>query len=236
MKTIRCFLAVKLDIETVRSIADVQRDLKDRCDEAEIKVRWVPPPNIHATIRFLGQITEPMVRAIYGMLEQVTQRVQSFEIESAGLGAFPSMEKPRVVWAGLRSGAEDLTELYEKVSKRLIEAGFNFEERPFQSHVTIGRIKDGDVNDFSSCIGDADPFFGKTWVRNLYCYRSDLSPKGAEYHTMWSLPLAGSGYRRERRHRPPEPPPRSAETESAIEETSPDEGQKGDALHDDSAE
>ncbi len=236
METIRCFLAVKLDIETARSIAGLQRDLKDRCDEAEIKVGWVPPPNMHVTIRFLGQVTEPMVRAIYGMLEPMTARTQSFEVDAAGLGAFPNVEKPRVVFAGLRSGAEDLTELYDKVSKRLTEAGFNFEERPFQSHVTIGRVKGGNSSDLANCLGDDDPFFGTTWVRNLYCFRSDLSPKGAEYHIMWSLPLAGGGYRRERKQRPPDPPQHTVEKEAAIEETSPDEGQKGDELHDDSAE
>ncbi|MCP4604106.1 MAG: RNA 2',3'-cyclic phosphodiesterase [Proteobacteria bacterium] len=220
MKTIRCFIAVKLDIDTVRALAETQKQLKDRCNEAGIDVSWVPPPNMHVTIRFLGQITEPMAHALRNMIEPITSKTKPFELEAAALGAFPDTKRPRVVWAGLQNGKEELTELHGEVSKRLIGAGFHLDDKPFSSHITIGRVKGGSIDGFESCLGDDDQFFGTTWVRNLYCYRSDLTTKGAEYHVIWRLPLTGGGYRA--RHSRP-----------TTDKTS-HEGSKGDGPNDDS--
>lgn len=189
MKTIRCFLAVKLDYDTVRSLADVQLELKNQFHQAGAMVKWVPPPNMHITIRFLGQVTEPMTYALQGMLEPIISQTPAFELETAGLGVFPDTNKPRVVWAGTKVGGEKLSKLHKDVSARLEEAGFHLDEKPFKSHVTLGRVKHGNGDPITDFLNreEAKPFFGTTLIRNLYCYRSDLNTHGAEYHAMWRL-------------------------------------------------
>jgi 2'-5' RNA ligase len=189
MKTIRCFLAVKLNIEAVRSLSEAQVQLKNLCKEARIDVRWVPPPNMHITMRFLGNITEPMAYAIEDMLQPIIAQTEIFDLETAGLGAFPGIGRPRVIWAGSRNGTAELTDLHAKVSKRLVATGFQLDDKPFRAHVTLGRIKGGSIESLKSCLPGDDIFFGLSKVRNLYCYRSDLSTKGAEYHSMWRSPL-----------------------------------------------
>jgi 2'-5' RNA ligase len=191
MKTIRCFLAVKLDFDTVRSISEVQLELKNHFQEAGARVKWVPPPNMHITIRFLGQVTEPMTYALQGMLEPIISETSAFELETADLGVFPNDHKPRIVWAGTRAGATELEKMHTSVSERLQEAGFHLDEKPFKSHITLGRIKQGNAEPLTSYLDreESQPFFGTTLIRNLYCYRSDLSTQGAEYHTMWRLKL-----------------------------------------------
>lgn len=194
MKTIRAFLAINLDLAAVRAVAEEQHRLKERCDAAGIRVRWVPPPNMHITIRFLGQVTEPMISAIKDVLEPATRSIAPFEIQSVGLGAFPDLERARVVWAGGRCESGEVERLYTRVSQLLEDTGFPAEKRPFASHVTIGRIKSGRSDGLATCLAeDADSEFGTSTIRDLICYRSDLQPTGADYHSLWRLPLLGRG-------------------------------------------
>jgi 2'-5' RNA ligase len=194
MKTIRAFLAINLDLAAVRAIAEEQKQLKQRCDSADVRVRWVPPPNMHVTIRFLGQVTEPMISAVKDALEPATRTFAPFEIESVGLGAFPEVERARVVWSGIRCASGDLERLYTATSELLEQTGFPAEKRPFRSHVTIGRVKSGRSSGLAECLADgADKELGASTIRDLICYRSDLKPSGADYHAMWRLPLLGRG-------------------------------------------
>ncbi len=206
MRTIRSFLAIKLDIDTVRAISETQQRLSTACSESGMKISWVPPPNMHITIRFLGNITEPMIHALKDMLKPTVFKFKAFELEAKGLGAFPDVEKPRIVWAGIEDGTGILSQLHGAVSERLVSAGFQIDDKPFKSHVTLGRIKGGQTDDLASCLAEEmSESWGTTIVKNIYCYRSDLNPKGAEYHILWRLPLANVR-RTDQRYITSEPP------------------------------
>jgi 2'-5' RNA ligase len=197
MRTIRSFLALKLDLSVVESIAEAQKRLRTSCSNAGMNVRWVPPPNIHMTIRFLGNITEPMAYAVKDMLEPIVSGVESFDLESLGLGAFPDTSHPRIVWAGLGQGVEVLTELHSAIYNRLLKAGFNLDDKPFKAHLTIGRVKNSPPGAFANCLGeDASRVFGVSHIRYLHCYSSELLPKGAEYRSVWVLPFSQNNNRR----------------------------------------
>ncbi len=192
MKAIRSFLALNIDLHTVRSIDREQRILRGKCEEAGITVKWVPPQNMHLTMRFLGEITESMIRALKDTVEQVTRSFPPFEMETAGLGVFPDTRNPRVIWAGIHSDDSHLERLYTALSRVLEETGFKTDNRPFKSHVTIGRIKSGDAAAVIGCLEESDKaVFGRSKIRNLVCYRSTLHAAGADYHLLWSLPLLG---------------------------------------------
>lgn len=207
MKTIRSFLAIKLDLATVENLATTQRRLKQACREAEMHVRWVPPPNIHLTMRFLGQITEPMAYALKDMLEPIIARTPSFELEAAGIGAFPDLARPRTVWAGVRQGSEELTELNSAIYNRLITAGFNFADHPFKPHITLGRVKSSPPDRFEPCLGeDVNREFGVSTVRYFHCYKSDLSPAGAEYSSLWVMPFNKQAKKLETQETPADQP------------------------------
>jgi RNA 2',3'-cyclic 3'-phosphodiesterase len=221
MKTIRSFVAAKLDLLTVRSLSNMQLELKERCRRANIEASWVPPPNMHVTVRFLGEIGEPMAYAIKDMLQPIASRFHSTEVSCRGVGAFPDLNNPTVIWAGLGEGAEDLGGLYKLVSDRLLSAGFAIEDRPFRPHITIGRVKKAPEGVLEECLdGMLDADFGESMVRNLYCYRSDLKPIRAEYHQLWRLPFAGARRRVDHGNREPgRVEPLRRRQEPALEET-----------------
>ena len=93
--------ALDKTIPAVENLAAVQKRLRESCKRAGMKIRWVPPPNIHMTMRFLGQITEPMAHALKDMLEPIVTKTSAFELETLGMGAFPDISRPRTIWAGL---------------------------------------------------------------------------------------------------------------------------------------
>ena len=219
MKTMRCFLAFKLSLETAENIAGAQQSLKARCASAGMSVRWVPPPNIHMTVQFLGEITDPMATALKDMLEPVVFGFESFDLTAMGMGAFPDVSSPRVIWAGLGPGADTLTTFHAAIRSRLETAGFNFDKKPFAAHITVGRVKSSPPGALTACFGDeASRSFGTTQVRQLHCFQSTLSRTGAEYNTLWVLPLQKAAPKSLRQPAPPEevppPPPATPEPEN----------------------
>lgn len=206
MRTIRSFLALRLDLAVVEAMTETQKRLRSACREAGVRVRWVPPPNIHVTMRFLGPITESMAFAVKDMMEPIVAEVDEFDLEVVGLGAFPDVSRPRVIWAGLGQGSEVVGELHATIFNRLLKAGFNLDDRPFKAHVTLGRVKEAPPDALAACLGeDVSRGFGTTAHRHLYCYESTLSPAGAEYNAVWVLPFR-KGQRKAAPERVEEPP------------------------------
>jgi RNA 2',3'-cyclic 3'-phosphodiesterase len=222
MKTMRCFLALKLSLETAENITLSQKALKPRCATAGMSIRWVPPPNIHMTMLFLGDITEPMASAVKDMLEPVAGNFEPFELSCVGMGAFPDVAQPKVVWAGLGEGADKIAQLHGAIRERLEAAGFHFSDRPFAAHITVGRVKSGPPGVLASCLAEeAAREFGTGVIRQLHCFRSDLSPAGAEYTTLWALPFQKKAASKVQSPVPPE----QTDLESIGEKKdSPDEG------------
>ncbi|MFO8073720.1 MAG: RNA 2',3'-cyclic phosphodiesterase [Polyangia bacterium] len=191
MKTIRCFLAVDPSLETARVLSDAQIALRDESERAGLRVRWVPPQNLHVTLRFLGQLTEPMIRSIQDALEPIAERHPPFEMRSSGLGAFPDIERPRVIWLGVETPEDELRGLHDDVAAVLDEIGFESEPRPFHSHLTLGRVKKGSAGGAAALAEMDPPEAGTSLVRELVCYRSDLHTDGADYRALWRLRLRG---------------------------------------------
>lgn len=156
-------------------------------------VAWVAPENLHVTLKFLGSVEEERLPAVGGTLAAVASAVRGFELAIAGLGAFPTVTRPRVVWAGLTAGAEPLASLAAAVEVALEPLGFAREERPFVGHVTLGRVREprrdpGLTRALTAAPGRS---FGRMAVDRLTLMRSDLSPRGARYTPLGSWPLGG---------------------------------------------
>lgn len=191
MRTIRSFIAVNIGLHALRALAEEQSGLRRRTGERGVDVRWVAPQNLHVTLRFLGQVTEPMVAAIQDGFEPALRTVAPFEVTAAGLGVFPDAQHPKVVWVGLRDDGA-LGRLQGTVSEVLVGMGFAPDEKPFRSHVTIGRVRSGEGDALAACLAESgERTYGAFTVREIVCYRSDLHPSGADYHMLWRLPLGG---------------------------------------------
>jgi len=193
MKTIRCFIAANVDLAVARRMADVQRDLKNAGAETDVNISWVPPQNMHVTLRFLGAITEPMVQAIKDNVSPASRRTSPLEFRVGGLGLLPEGDNPRVLYAGVHDPSGALEELYTDVSRTLEKTGFKHEERPFFPHITIGRIQQGSAEGLSTVLARHQTTeMGISGLHDILCYRSDFPTRKTDYHLLWRLPLLGN--------------------------------------------
>jgi 2'-5' RNA ligase len=178
---IRSFLAFDIENDTVLNrLAAVQRLLVQT--GADLKL--VEPQNIHITIRFLGNITPAMVEKTFDAMKQV--QFTPFNVQMKGLGAFPDLRYPRVVWAGITDGADPLKTVFSQLEPRLRGLGFSPDHKGFSPHLTIARVRSGrnkaQLADFTTENANCD--FGTIKAQCLRLKKSDLTPKGPIYSTL----------------------------------------------------
>ncbi|MFQ5999546.1 MAG: RNA 2',3'-cyclic phosphodiesterase [Candidatus Bathyarchaeia archaeon] len=180
-ETIRSFIAFDVNSELVlRRLSEVQGTLVNT--GADLKL--VKPQNIHVTMRFLGNITPHMVDLIHEEMKKIS--FTPFDIELRGLGAFPSLRYARVVWAGIRKGADELKNIFNQLEPRLRRLGFKPDSKGFSPHLTIARVKTGRHKaELIRCVeGMEDYEFGIIKADYLKLKKSVLTPKGPIYTTL----------------------------------------------------
>jgi 2'-5' RNA ligase len=178
---IRSFIAFDMENEQVLSqLTAAQKLLK----ETGADLKFVEPKNIHVTMRFLGDISPGMVDKIHKAIENI--KFTPFTIQLCGLGVFPSLNYPRVVWAGMTGGVEQLKNIFDQLEPQIRALGFAADAYGFSPHLTIARVRSG-VNKqrlAELVTKKADYDFGTIKADCLRLKRSQLSPKGPTYSTL----------------------------------------------------
>ena len=142
------------------------------------RITWVTPDRLHVTIRFIGHVDDSRAGEIHDVLA-LPFPLAPFDLTIAGVGTFPPKGTPRVVWAGLGRGREHLIALEPQVSERLAQAGVPREERPYNPHLTLARIRDAAGLRPASFVGSLrDIALGTTSVDAITLFESRLSPIG----------------------------------------------------------
>jgi 2'-5' RNA ligase len=191
----RSFIALVLD-EPTRAAVSAQ---VERLRSLSRAVAWVPAANLHVTLKFLGDRDDAELLAAAEALGAVAAATASFAVKLFGLGAFPGMARPRILWVGLADGGLDLRALQSRVEGALEQRGFARESQPWHPHLTIGRIFDPSRwrRQTSPALQEAiaraaRTDFGVLPIARVVLMRSDLSPTGARYRELHSAPLAAT--------------------------------------------
>jgi len=185
--TLRTFIAIELDEGLLDHLARLQDRLSGQLSPSS--VRWVRPGGIHLTLKFLGDTRLEQVEAVKVALDRAVSQILPFTLSVGGLGCFPNSRRPRVVWVGLYEPTGTLASLRDAVESHVAPLGFPTENRPFQPHLTLGRVhrrasksevrEIGEVVE-ASAIGDLDEMS----VQGVSYIKSDLKPSGAVYTTL----------------------------------------------------
>ncbi len=187
----RLFIAVNLPREERARLEREAGALR----AARLPVRWVATDALHLTLKFLGEVAEARLAEIERSLTEVAADFAPFGLELAGLGAFPNLRNPRVVWVGVQAPPE-LAQLARAVEETMAGLGFPREDRPFSPHLTLGRAeRDARAGDFRPLAALAAEFAFRAQVeaRSADLMRSHLSPRGARYERLLAAPLASAG-------------------------------------------
>ncbi len=134
---IRAFIAVDLPAAVRQEVGSLQSEL--RTSGADIK--WVGVENLHLTLKFLGDIEENQVQTLTEALHPIMGTTALFALQLEGVGAFPKMTSPRVLWVGVTDGQQETVRLAQTVEQTCTQLGFPSEDKPFSPHLTIGRVR-----------------------------------------------------------------------------------------------
>jgi len=180
-------VAVEMDASICTVLTTLIRELA----ASTADVRWVNPKNIHLTLKFLGNIRDEDIPRAAQIVDDSFRGISPFEIEVKGLGAFPSVSSPRIIWAGCQETGVNLEEIHKTLDKRFASLGVKREKRKFHSHITLGRARSKrNIEPLTRDIADwADLQIGTQIVDKVLLMESRLRPTGAVYSVVHTSPL-----------------------------------------------
>jgi RNA 2',3'-cyclic 3'-phosphodiesterase len=186
--TVRTFVAVELD-EAVRARAS---ELIAALRASPAEVKWVDAHNLHLTLKFLDEVPLTDIPAVCAAVQAAAAKIEPFEMQIRGAGAFPNAGRPRTIWLGAREGVEAMAALHKHLEDSLAKVGFRKEHRRFQAHLTIGRVRGG--GPAIKQLGDllwqyADFNAGQLSVDELVVFSSQLERTGPIYEALGRAPL-----------------------------------------------
>jgi RNA 2',3'-cyclic 3'-phosphodiesterase len=136
----RLFIALETNEAVRQAVAEVQQTLRRRGDP--LPVRWVRPEQVHLTLQFLGNVVSEHIPPLVAAVAPAVAGHDALFLRADGVGAFPSIESPRVLWLGLRGGDERLLALQRSVAEAVgTVAGVVADRKPFRPHLTLGRVE-----------------------------------------------------------------------------------------------
>ena len=191
MALMRAFIAVDLPAHIQGKLEQAVNKLNKQLDD--LPIRWVPTDNIHLTIKFLGDVSESNLSLITRILDLLGKQQDRFEISVGGLGVFPNVHSPHVIWVGIEA-PEDMFTIQRKVAAETARIGYEVESRAYSPHLTLGRVSRNATAKEVRKIGkilekEKLGFLGVALISELHVYRSDLQPGGAKYSKLYSAAL-----------------------------------------------
>lgn len=178
-ETLRAFVAFELPDTVLKAVGDFQEQMRRR----GLSARWVLPEKIHLTLKFLGDLPVRDVERVSRCLHTAALGRDPIRLAAKGVGVFPGVRKPRVIWVGLKDPENRLTEFHQTLEACLEGLGFSPDGRPFKGHLTVGRFRKNpllpalmDVLEMGRGF-ETEPFI----LDAVILFRSDLKPSGPVY-------------------------------------------------------
>lgn len=141
--------------------------------------RWQTPEQMHLTLKFVGEVEEPVLVDVADVLAGI--HAPDFDLAIKGVGYFGKAHMARILWAGIAPNPE-LKELHERIEFALQTCGIAPETRRFTPHVTLARVhgaKATDVEEFAARYSELQ--LASFPVSHFSLFESNLGNSGAHY-------------------------------------------------------
>lgn len=182
----RLFVAVEIAPSVASAALDCMEFMRARVARVapRSRITWMTAERLHVTLRFIGHVADGQAAPILQILRPPLDTAP-FDLTVAGVGTFPVKGPPRVVWAGMAGGRDRLIALANIVSERLEGVSMAREERPFDPHLTLARVREaGGLRSRALLEGLSDTVLGATPVDAITLFESRLSPHGPRYQPL----------------------------------------------------
>ncbi|MBN6188340.1 RNA 2',3'-cyclic phosphodiesterase [Aneurinibacillus sp. BA2021] len=180
----RLFTAIQIQEDAVQELLQLQLAVKQQF----VSRKWQPADRMHLTLHFLGELSEQQADTVKQELSRAAAACQPFELCLAGIGAFPSLHKPRVLWAGIKNEDGRLSDFQQALADRLRQEGLYNEDRRYSPHVTIAReVSLKEAESGQSSLPAVQPI--RWMVHEVTLFRSTLTGKGPLYEVVDTYPF-----------------------------------------------
>ncbi|MGA2214700.1 MAG: RNA 2',3'-cyclic phosphodiesterase [Bryobacteraceae bacterium] len=174
---------------------DPQEEVRERLERLLMHLRacahlkWSAVYNLHVTLKFIGEWPDGKLPQLEAALGSISPR-EPIRAEVKGLGWYPNPHHPRVFWVGVQGG-DALTALAAGVANVLGPLGIPHEDRPFNAHLTLARIKEpAPLQALRNAIAQLESVdYGWFVVDRFYLYRSQPGSAGSIYTKLSEYPL-----------------------------------------------
>lgn len=187
----RLFVAVELE----PIIKARLKELVDDLTTAGADVKWVEEDNFHLTLYFIGEVKPTLAAKVKEELAFAATGMPFFRFTLKGVGAFPNLTQPRVLWVGVSEGQE-LWRLHQRVSQQLNRLlGTPAPSPDFAPHVTLGRVRSPRRLPALAKLLDEhrEEYFGRQEVKSFSLMESRLRREGPVYTRLSVYPLGQAG-------------------------------------------
>jgi len=182
----RIFIAIDInsDSSMTNMFAFFRQELKDE------RIRWVKPSNIHLTLAFLGDMDNQDIDRAKNIVSNTVDKFKYFTLQWDCPGVFRDLNRPRVIWLGLKENRE-LNKLREELCDQLRQAGLYSDKKAFSPHLTLGRMKFIKNRDKLAALLEEGsvPVPHSQRVTEIVLYESILTQDGPEYVSLAKYPL-----------------------------------------------
>ncbi|QDT09011.1 RNA 2',3'-cyclic phosphodiesterase [Planctomycetes bacterium K23_9] len=187
MRKIRSFIALPLAGSISGGAAKLIRKLSD----LDGGIKWVPTDNLHLTLKFLGDVDNTEVHDICEVISDVCYQFDPFPLKFVGTGAFPDLDRPRVLYIGAEDPTGALVEMVSQIETQLADLGFKPEPRDYRPHLTIGRSRNRRISaEALEVLQDhAEKEFGEMETDVVELIASFLDKGGPTYNVMDTIEL-----------------------------------------------
>lgn len=180
----RLFVAIDLPDEVREQLASLERGIPG--------ARWIPPENLHLTLRFIGEVANDVMEDVAHALSNVEE--PAFELSLAGVGHFEKRARPTTLWADVEPNPA-LNRLQGRIESALQRVGLEPEGRRFRPHITLARLGGSDGGRVSAFLAAHGLYRSAPFpVEAFALYSSFLRPEGSLYREEAVYPLLGCGY------------------------------------------
>ncbi|NLH74388.1 MAG: RNA 2',3'-cyclic phosphodiesterase [Verrucomicrobia bacterium] len=191
---IRTFVAIKVSDDIAHALIDLQSKLKKQL--GGVQIRWSSRHQLHITLVFLGNVAVGRIDDLSGALDRACKGIGCMDFRAAGVGAFPSKDRPRVIWAGVEGDVAALCELQRRVAAATHGFGEATEEREFHPHLTLGRLSRrsaGEEFAVARVLHSINPATIGGWrAESVFLVKSELNPSGPIYTDIAEFHLLGA--------------------------------------------
>lgn len=173
----RTFVALLLPEDWMDYLSAVSRELS----AGTSGFSWVKPENFHLTVRFLGDLGDSGVRRVCDTVAEAVSPLSAPRARLGELGAFPNLERPRILWVGFAEGARELETAGKAVNDALRKAGFGPPDKPFRPHLTLARVREGARGLDRVREAKLPPRPPEGLLDRIVVMKSELHPSGSRY-------------------------------------------------------